>query len=276
MRLIFALVCALALAGCVDSVPTAVTPETTVIQGHVFDGSLNPVAGALVALGGSNATTTTDGVGGFQLEFEDRPEVAVLEVAAPGFFERKHIVAIENGVFRFNATITLDRVPVVVPFHETQHWEGNLACTWFAQAEHSHGGPGDPGSHNANDCSQETNDEVWVTQLKPGVRNAVIELQWTGNTLLSERLAIFVEGPGMDNGADALFFFNEGTSTLRANIGQLQASTHYDEGGPVRITVKIGAPEDDVAAGIAINQSFDVFLSAFYVLPGDSDFTVGA
>lgn len=271
------LVLLVALAGCSDAPAPAPAPQdpTAIIQGFVFDAALRPVDGAVVLLGGTGITDTTDAQGAYRIEAPGAQPVYALRVTAPGFHDATATLQSPAPSPRFTHNVTLARLPVQEPFHETQPWTGNLACAWFAQAQHSHGGPGDPGSHNSNDCSQGTNDDVRLFDLKPGVRNAVVELRWEPNAIISDRLAVFVEGPGVDGGDDALFYFNEGTSPLRATISQLQANTFYrDDGGPVRVTVKIGAPEDDVAAGVAINQEFDLFLTAFYVLPGSAEFSI--
>lgn len=270
------LLLAVLLAGCTDA-PAPVVEEVPVarIAGTVFDVTFRPIEGALVSLGGTELFSITDSDGAFFIEAPAGAPVYALRIEAFGFHDATLVLEPNSTTPRFDEDITLVRLPVAQPFQETQPWTGNLACSWFAQAQHSHGGPGDPGAHNANDCSSGTNDEVWTFDLKPGVRNVVIEAHWEPNSIASDRLAIFVEGPGLDNGGDALFYFNEGPTNLRAGISQLQANTYYrEEGGEVRVTVKIGAPEDDIAAGVAINQEFTVYATAFYVLPGPSDYSI--
>ncbi len=268
-----------ALAGCAADAPAQEPegPPVATIAGYVMDAALRPVEGAVVVLGGAGLSDRTDSDGFFEIVTEGAQEVYGLRVTAPGFIARSVALQSAEASPVFDERIVLERIPEQTPYHDTLPFRGNIACSFFAQAQHSHGGPGDPGAHNSNDCSQGTNDEVWTFPVGPGVRNVVIEVFWEPNSVLSERMALFVEGPNVGPEGDVLFYFNEGPSGVRATISKLQASTYYQgEGGEVRVTVKIGAPEEDVAAGAAVNQPFEVFATAFYVLPGPSDFSVVA
>lgn len=235
------------------------------IQGWVSDDAQVPVAGAAIRLVGHPHNATTGADGGYQIRGLPDAELLTFVVETDAHEPASATVQQRFAGERFTVNFTLARAPDQAPFVEVLEFTGFLSCGFIAQVGHDHGQ--NPHNHTSYDCGggNLTQDNVWLLPLKAGVTAGVFEVFWEPGTPLAENLVIFVEGAGVDDGADVFFSFYEGRSGMKGTISRLQAAQYYGESdGLVRFTILPGAPEQEVAVGAHINQQYEVIASLFY------------
>lgn len=133
MRAICLLIVVLALAGCASTAdePVAAAPEPTTqgmsIHGVVVDTAVAPLEGVVIAIAGTNFTTTTPVDGSF-----------LIPIAAPGAFE---LIFMHPDFLRHNTFVTvgdneavevqamLETREVLEPFTQVKKWDGFIQCS---------------------------------------------------------------------------------------------------------------------------------------------------
>jgi len=267
MSLRAAVLVALLVAGCATEPPEPPPPATT-LHGWVRDAALHPVPGAEVGLvhaanGTPGPATVTDADGHYA--FGDVPDGdLLLHASAVGYGSSSLALTPVPGAPHLR-NLTLQREPAPRP-PEVLRFQGFIDCSGFVAAGHGHGG-GDPEGEDTVSCSAGGDAHVWDLELPPDVAGLLLEIAWDPGTQLAENLLVLVHH--VDDGTEDVIGFGEGPSVLRVGIARLVLEDRYAAGGLLRVDVQIGGGPDqeDVAAGLAFQQPFDVYASLFYDAP---------
>lgn len=263
------------LAGCQEAPPPpppAVDHAT--IEGWLGDEAFVPVVGASVRIAGGNATET-DEEGHYRLDVAPG-QAAVLVAQAEGHMQASTTLVDPLPGRNYVVNLTLPKEPDAQPYREVNEFRGFISCGLLAQAGHQHGG--NPHQHNDIDCGggNTTQQNVWLAPARAGLTGAVFEVFWEANTPLAEDLVIFVEGVAVEEGEDVMFSFYEGRNGMKGTVSHKQALKYlHEDGGTIRFTIKPGASEDDVAAGVHVNQEYEVIATLFYGEAPPADYRFG-
>jgi len=261
------------LAGCAEETPpradTDPVPLGPPLAGWVLSPALVPLEGAEVIVQGENITVTADSGGRYA--FEDLPTGTPLVVvaAADGFVPSPKSVTLRPATAHL-VNFTLEAVPVLEPYHRTVPYQGFLSCALVTEG---------PTGQNGYPCGVDGTDErAWDVPVDAGVQGIIVEVAWEPVTELARDLNVTVETVGFGD-LDAVLAEAEGASVLRAQVAQAAAERYYTgQGGILRIQVDIGADADadeaGAGVGLAVQQTFEVFVTAFYHAPPPAGFTI--
>lgn len=273
-------ICALVLAGCSGkgggettddgSSGNASSGSVPPLSGWVFDPAVAPVVGANVTIPSLDFGVATDEQGRFAFADVPANQPLLVVVTADGYKPGSKSLQLDPGTaMRLN--FTLDRVSVQKPHHQTQTFTGNIDCAGVLKIDDQR----EPLPCGGVDLG--IDERVWEFQVNEGLAGAVIEVVWTPVTPAAQHLNLTIETVGAGN-LDEVLFSQENGNILRGQIGTYDANRFYSGGGTVRVTLDIGRNIDDeeagVGAGLAFQQDFDVFATAFYVEPPPPSFTI--
>lgn len=238
------------------------------VKGIVTSLALEPLSGANVTLLSLNRTALTGADGGYL--FKDLPNGrALVHASNAGYFSKTQSATIRNGTI-VTLDFRLEPVPLVEPYHESVEFAGLVACDAVVQ---------DGTSETAHHCgAADPNDKrVFETDIKAGAETLVVEIRWEAGTPAARHLRAIVETVGF-GAADAVLANTTGPSVLRLEVPPSSLAKYYPGGGPVRIVVGPGVSladeESTINAGLAAQQQFTVFLTAFYHAPAPTSWSV--
>lgn len=233
------------------------------IRGIVVSPSLAPIVAARVTLLRENISTRSDASGAF--DFKDLALGSYLVAAeADGYKSRTVLTNAANGTVT-ELTITLEAAPVVEPYQETRELKGLVSCGLVAQT---------PAREARVDCAaaDPNHRDSFEFAVGPGGKMLVAELVWSvDDNPSASSLRFLLETVGY--GANDLEL---GNLTATAGYARIVVPTtvmdkYYSEGGAMRASVALVG---DAAPSVALQTSFTVFETAFYVAAGADDFSV--
>lgn len=262
-HLLAILLLSLALAGCgsKDAAPAPAVDTGHVLTGIVVDSAVRPVGDAEVTIQGNQ--TRTDEAGRFRFTHIEAEQVE-LRVEAPGLLPFARIVTFTGQTEEMR--ITLNPQPLDSSYIRVTDFQGFIECSGFVAVGHSHGGGGPPEGENPTDCgTYATTQNAWDAEVAPGLDGLVIELVWEPQTNLAQFL-LAISYQVLDDGTLDYLAFGEGASPLKLVFPAFDVQDRFEDGGTIRTIVEIGGDPngEDVAAGLAIDQQFQGFVSQFY------------
>jgi hypothetical protein len=240
-----------------------------VLHGRVVSDEIQPIPAALVELldGDGNLTTAEDGSFLFAgLEARDY----LVRATSPGYYPEVQRAAMMLGR-DFELDFRLAKMPTGNPRHETQVFEGFIAC--HATLTLDFPGPlrFDCGAGDPNDARSH------VFTFDPHSSGFVLELDWQPTVPCANSIdfGLYLLMPG--NPAHAL---DERTAAPgeRIHIPPSYFAPRGREGGEVLARIGsercegIGGP--GLSVGLAFQQPIDVYFTAFYLQEVPDDFSV--
>lgn len=238
------------------------------LKGWVLDPTLAPIEGANVTVHGTNESTLTDATGLYRFRSVPRATPIVVIVEFPGFLTSSKGITVpedEGAVVNF----TLDPVPVKVAHKTVTALPGFLSCQVFYVVEQE---------ESLTECgSTDTNNKPRRDfSMLDDVAGIVLELVWNAGTPLAETLNLTVETVNLGD-QDRVLGSAAGPSPVRIQVGEQAARRFYANGGIARVIVSAGAePDEDeasVGVSVALQQSFTVHASVFYVAPPPTNYS---
>lgn len=260
-RLLAILLLSLAIAGCGGKEAPVAEPAATghIVSGIVLDPAIQPVVDAQVTLGDTTVATDADGRFAFP---PTRTSPVTLRVEAQGMQPFARILDLPESELR----ITLTPLPFAEPYVRVADFRGYIECSGFVAVGHSHGGGGPPEGENPTDCgTYASTNSVWDASLSPELDGLVVEVVWQPQTELAQFL-LAITYQVHANGSLEYLSFAEGASPLKVVFPSFDVQQRFADGGTIRTVVEIGGDPngEDVAAGLAIDQEFEGFVSQFY------------
>jgi len=244
------------LAGCSDS-GEELGAQSVQAPGHILGAVVDtggaPLAGAIVTIVGSNLTATTDAAGAFAFRVEAGEHV--LTANATGHFSQTLRANPRPGL---NATLSfrLKAIPLVTPRIDTAEAAGYLSCAAVVE-------DGTTSSDLA--CGQDDPNHKPAVQFgidtRDGLEALVIEVAWEPGTRGADALRIEVRASPDPDAAIV------GAVTGAGGRARLQLAPD-SVGETLVVSAKAaGSMLDEEAGrdvGLAVQQSFAVYLSLFY------------
>lgn len=275
-------VAALLVAGCnspskpkVEEDPFEDAPEAAaglgVIRGIVVDPALTPVVEAMVSLVSLARNQTTNDQGAFV--FADlEPGTYFLQVSKLGWTSVQQSVDVVADVDEPPIVkVAIERVPGSEPRALTVQQDGFLGCS-----------VGTPINYFSCDASGSETPDLWF-DIEGVPRWIQTEVKWTSTQPLGDYLYLIQGICSCDGGVPGIgeSRFNETPDaqspyTARADPEFLQEwGVGTDEGRQVVVSVSASGPEPQTTngSGVALNQAFQVFVTFFYNLDPDPDWT---
>lgn len=272
-----------ALAGCVsgqaggsksqpDDAPRAADPatfgeSTGAVQGLVVDDAINPIAGAVVGLTETDASTTTDAGGRFSFS-QLEPGTYTVLANALGYSAVARTVDVVAGELA-EVQLTLEALAVVEPYHVVQTFAGLIECAW---------GVSGAGSGNCLpiqfliqqfNLSNPTNTRIIglfpITEPQKVVQG-VFEMVWnpsaatTGGALL---LAVELERTGVVTGRT--YASGQGPSPVKVVTGPEPFKDLKPEQKLDKVQTRT-FPAQTTPPTFVVNQRFTVYATACYLL----------
>lgn len=279
MRLsVLVLTLTLLLAGCAGKAkvdPNATEPTgdvlppgvTNLLEGTVKSVDLEPMEGVQVRLDGTNQSRTTDASGTYRFQSLE-PKDYIVVASKEGFRPKTQRAVIEDDRI-FQLDFILDPVPTASPYHETQQYTGLIACqAHYQTAEDNAQRP------NCGEGVDNNNAQRRIFSVQPGIAQVVLELVWTPRSSLATELTMTVQTLG-DNGV--VFAYDQGTSVLKVVVSEAIVRKYFGAGGEIQTIVESGPSitGDEAAAdvGLAFQQDYTIYLTAFYHEVGPPSFT---
>ncbi len=256
----------LLLAGCSGDAPVtddvvsepAPAVERPPLHGWVLDPSIRPLAGVNVEVLEANATAITDAEGYYGFDGLPHGETMILVATLDGYRSQSRQVTLHPDVpVRLN--FTMEKLPERVPYSEVDSFNGLLSCQSTVVVTES---------DHTMDCSAGDPGDVWEFAVSPELAGLVLEVAWDATTDASASLEATLETLGLGD-SNQLLGQAVGTSVLRIQVAEDTAAKLYPAGGQMRLTVRVLPNTDEtetgVGLGLAANQEFQAFASAFYV-----------
>lgn len=233
------------------------------IEGLVVSPSLAPIVSARVTLLRENISTRSDASGAFK--FADlKPGSYLIAAEAVDYKTRTIVASATNGTIT-ELTLTLEPSPRVEPYQETRELKGLVSCGLVAST---------PAREARADCAAADPNyrDSFEFSVNPGGMMLVAELVWSvDDNPGASSLRFLLETVGY--GANDLELGNL-TATggyARIVVSPSVMEKYYSEGGTMRASVALVG---DASPSLAVQTSFTVFETAFYVAPGADDFSV--
>lgn len=276
--LVLSILLAAMLAGCVDEGAVegdgsgdegnALPP----LHGWIFDPALVPIPDVRIEASAGNVTldVETDPDGFYGVDGLPVQTPVVVIARAEGFISASKTATLSEGT-ALQLNFTLQPQPVIVPYHDTHHFDGRIVCQYTVES--------DPATFN-NECGPGNNENQWQIRVGENFAGAVVEIGWDENTPASRYLRGVIEcATPAGCGDDTPVFADEpGDSVLRLEVGNLLAKKYMPEGGIMLLTVTVDPANDANEAGtgaaMAVNQPFEVIASVFYHEPPPPGFSV--
>jgi hypothetical protein len=259
------------LAGCTDGAPGPAQSSLPLLEGWILDVRLAPVVGARVTAVGVDGGSVTDEGGHYA--FDVPAGIQVLVVAEmQGFVAQSRAVSAGSGDHLI-VNFTLDRVPAEEPYRTVESFEGILHCGVVVVALED---PSRPHQHTGVRCSMVTDDDqnVWSYTVPPTTTGLVIECVWEPQSDLAQSLLLNVSVQATGE----VLGFQEGISPLRAQTSRVKLDLERRAGHDVLdITIESGAGtgnHEHGAVGATAEQTFRLFVTAFYNGPVDPGYSV--
>jgi len=266
-RLLALVAFAVLLAGCTHPghVKTAGSSAVEVRDGHLLAGWVSdaaqlPVAKAHLRVEAANATAITNGDGWYGFSTLPLGEPLLVVADADGYKPlSKSVTLAEDSSLVLN--FTLEAIPVKTPHVEMIPKKGLVSCqasVIVVEEEYkTECGNNDPNSKPKIEFT-----------VGPDTAGIVLELVWEAGSPLAQQLNLTVETVGFGD-QDQVLASLSGKSVLRAQVNSIQAARFYSAGGIVRSLVSAGSnPDEDestVGVSVPLQQSFDLYVSVFYV-----------
>lgn len=262
--LAFVVLVALA-SGCMDG--GTKTVETTIaeaprpqLEGWVLSVDQSGIEGAMLRIEASNATATTSPEGRYAFGALPTDVPLIVTASANGYqVLSKSVTLVPDTSLTLN--FTLEPIPVKKPYIDPQQYTGLVACQLVVVAA---------GDQERIECGGDdpNNKPIIEFTMGPDVAGVVLELVWESNTPLADLLEMRIETVGFGD-QDEELATAIGPSILRAQINSFQAAKFYSGGGIARATIAAGTNPDDeestVGAGLPLQQSFELYVTVFYV-----------
>lgn len=282
MRSLALVAVVLLFAGCMGSAtPKAtetVAPTTTdpyalpegvdnILRGRVSGPDQAPLVGASVEIISLQINQTADEQGAY--EFQNLEPHDYLVVAShEGYRTKTQRAIVEDGrIFELN--FELEEKPLAAPYNETQTFRGVISCE-FAYATN-------PENVETVSCggNDPNNAQSKALHVGPGAAQIQIEAYWQRATEASKNLAMTIESVGFGH-QDIQFGRQHGETGLKMTISQSLAQKYYANGGDVLVTMNaapsVTGDESAIDVGFAVQQSFEVYFTVFYIEPGPATF----
>ena len=306
------------VAGCADT-PALTTPgqgkgpiseselldeETGAIQGHVSTEELLPIAGALVALRGTEFTDVTDENGFFLLRSVP-PGSHTLDVVALGYASTARLAKVDVGQV-LNVELTLAAIAVAeLGYVSVLQHSGFLECAMGAVvfvAPCTYGYRSAWGNaHNAGvNISSATglpsdlhNNKFWLNfTIQPGADQLIAELVWDAGSAAATTMQLFILCGDFDYVLNECterhrYGVNTSNSPVRVDVNRLDKDDDGDDNmtkgcpdskfcvtgtEPVWWTNDVAMPFS--TPQFAFQQRFDVFDSIFYYGQAPEGYTI--
>lgn len=272
------LLAATVLGGCLaDEEPAddgAAVPEPTpeavdrpTLHGWIVDTAIRPLAGVTVEVIEYNETVVTNEDGFYGFDGLPADEALILVAAAEGFMPRSQQVTLRpDAPVRLN--FTLQALPTKTPYFDVQDFNGLLGCQATVVVSEQ---------ASTADCSNGDPGDIWEFSVSQDLAGLVLEVVWEQATELSSSLNARLETLGLGD-QNVLLAEAVGESILRLQVPQDVAERLYPAGGQMRLTVTVMPNTDEeesgLGFGVAVNQEFQAFASAFYVEAPPGTYTV--
>ncbi len=267
---------AMLAAGCAEQAPSddeaedpgpAVDVERPPLHGWILDPSIRPLAGVNVEVLEANVTTVTDAGGFYGFDGLPTGETMILVATLDGYRSQSRQVTLHPDVpVRLN--FTMEKLPEKVPYSEVEVFNGLLSCQFTLVVSES---------DQTTDCSAGDPGDIWEFSVSPGLAGLVVEVAWDPATDASVSLEATLETLGLGD-SNQLLAQAVGTSVLRLQLAEDLAAKLYPAGGQMRLTVRVLPNTDEtetgVGVGLALNQEFEAFASAFYVEPPPPTYSI--
>jgi hypothetical protein len=258
----------LLLAGCSDGGAGPPAPAGPRLEGWVVDEAHVPVEGASVALQGLGGNATaTDEEGHFALDAPSGVDL-LLVVHATGFHSASRLVpAFSGGEHVLN--FSLERLPLAAPFHQASSFRGTVSCGVTVVLQED---PDNPHEHQGVRCDAALpagQNNVWNYTLPANTTGLVLEGFWEPQTPMSEALVVKAEVVGTGQ----VLAFLESMSPLRVQM----SSANVADAQAVTVTPGAGTgSHEHGAAGLFVEQEFQLVMTAFFNGPVDPSYSVAA
>lgn len=278
MRVILMLLI-LAFSGCIGEEPAPVSDDGGAsgytdtaqeqLSGWIFDPAIAPIAGASIKIQGLGIDVASDDEGYYGIDELPVGELLVVIVQADGYLPSSKSITLQPET-RSRLNFTLAEVPEDTPYSQVLTAEGIISCSSVVREN---------GARHEYDCSPDgvPDNRVWEFPVEGDVAGIVIEVVWEPNTDQARDLYLVVETVNFGE-FDEVLAEQEGASILRGQVTADDAKRFYSQGGLVRTTVDIGrnveGEELGAGAGLAFQQSFDIFATVFYVEGPPGDYTI--
>jgi hypothetical protein len=272
----FLLLLGLALSGCAgkgspeggDASPTAPSFQNA-IQGRVTSIDYIPLAGVRLDILSVNASTTTNATGEYR--FTDFQPREYLVAASKDGFKPKTQRALVAADQVFQLDFVLEDAPVVTPHKEVLDRQGTIACDLVYGA--------DPEGRSHSNCAPIVPDNrIHEFNIKGGPSQIIIEAFWEPTTLAANQLTLSVESVGFGE-QDLIFGTHVGPSGTKITLGQTLAERYYGKDGVLRTRMSGGASitgdESGPDAGLALQQTFTIYVSVFYAQFAPPNYSAG-
>jgi Carboxypeptidase regulatory-like domain len=273
----------LLIAGCADArdavaglpVDDKGAPLPT-LYGVVVDGSIRPLAGAVVRFLGSEANATTDADGRYEIHRPTRQAEVVLAAAyMPGFVPLTHQVQV-SGHVSARSDFVLEIDAYTVPHVDVLKREGTLGC----RARLSFGGVDQPVSCDQPNPTAPNADpqasSSWQLDPTPGLAGLVVEVHWTAATDLSRQLHASLWAPlaGGPRGVTGdLQAETSGESPLRLEVPE-ETARGFPRWSSVVLFLRLADHQGDAPLGLSVDQGYEAFATLFYVDPAPAGYTL--
>ncbi len=265
------------LAGCSESAPPAevddgpapdeVASGKGVIRGIVIDGAITPVPDATVSVAALGLETTTDADGAF-LFIDVEPGTYFIEASKVGWTSIQGSTVVEADVLRPELVrLQIIPVPGTEPMVITLVQSGFIACGASTTAT----------VHSVCSDAQLNEDRSHVLfeiPVKPD--HYQVEIVWKSTQVLATSLYTIhymydFPNETLMGGFDFRLCEFGGESPLICSLGPEELAA-FDIGGGIGVDVAMFS-DGPAGNGAALDQPFDVYMSLFYNMAPDDEWT---
>lgn len=246
-----------------DGLPAGVE---NLLEGAVLGVDRLPIPDVNMTVSGVSDFQSTDALGYYRFE-NLPPGDHIVTAEKAGFRSRSQRAFVEDGTI-LELNFTLEERPLATPYNSTRDQGGFIACQLTVQPA--------PDNRQRTACgdSLPNNKQVHDFPVEGGAAQLQIELFWTQKTDAARNLQMVAESVGVN----AVTYGDEtGPAGLKILVSGSLIEKTVPNGGQIRVSVHaapgaLDAP-DDTDAGLAFQQDYTVYLTAFFVEPGPSDFS---
>ncbi|HUR62270.1 MAG TPA: carboxypeptidase-like regulatory domain-containing protein [Candidatus Thermoplasmatota archaeon] len=279
-----------------------VTDSTGGIRGVVVDEAIRPIKAATVLITGNgfNKTFTTDASGGFSVS-DLQPGVYFVKASKPLYDTQQQSIEVKAGVAPGVTKIQLNQVVFGKPYMQTLRYKGFISCSGnyvVLLSEECGEGVGSPRTN----CDVIGVGPCVANPVMPGQRighngdnhvqfdfflagpaaSLIVEEYWEPSSEAGKGLytPVSLEWACVPTCGGKTFLQLQGVSPLLGRVDFQPGGVTKTLGSksvPINVTatdkISTFTWADPDSTGLLLNQEFQVFASAFYILPAPADWS---